>query len=42
MTKTVKKRTEFHYLLTESGAVYFHSFGIQYVPQEVLNNIRDI
>ena len=35
MTKKVKERAGFHYLLT----VYFDFFGIEHIPQEVLNKI---
>ena len=38
MTKKVKEHFRFHYLLT---AVYFDSFGIEYVSQEILNKIKD-
>ena len=40
MTTKVKERTEFHYLQTKK-AVYFDSFQIEYIPQDVLNKIKD-
>ena len=36
MTNRVKEHIAFHYLLTD-----FHSFEIEYIPQEVLNKIKD-
>ena len=27
--------------IDKNTAVYFDSFGIEYIPQEVLNNIKD-
>ena len=29
------------FLIDRNTAVYFHIFGIEYIPQEVLNKIRD-
>ena len=40
MTTKVKERTEFHYL-QKKKAVYFDSFQIEYIPQDVLNKIKD-
>ena len=37
MIKTVTECIGFHYLLIE----YFDSFGLEYIPLEVLNNIRN-
>ena len=44
--KKVKEHIEFHYLLTEYFdcillTVYFESFRIEYIPQEVLHKIKD-
>ena len=39
MIKEVKEHIGFHYLLTEIQLYTF--FGIEYIPQEVLNKIRD-
>ena len=36
MIKIVTERIGFPNL-----AIYFHSFGIEYIPQEVLNKIED-
>ena len=36
--KTVKEHIRFHYLLTE---IQLYTFGIEYIPQEVLNKIID-
>ena len=42
MAKKVKEHIGFHYLFTEIQlAVYLDSFGIEYIPQEVSNKIRD-
>ena len=41
MIKIVKEHIGFHYLLTKNLAVYFDSFGIEYIPLEVLNKIKD-
>ena len=43
MIKIVKEHIGFHYLLTEINlyTVYFDSFGIEYIHQEVLNKIKD-
>ena len=36
------KRTHLVFLFIDRNtAVYFDSFGIEYIPQEVLNKIRD-
>ena len=40
MTNKVKKHADFYYLLKDT-AVQFDSFGIEYVPQEVLSKIKD-
>ena len=40
ITTKVKDCTGFHYLLTKK-AVCFDSFQIEYIPQDVLNNIKD-
>ena len=34
----VKEHTGFHYLLTE---MQLHTFGIEYIPQEVLSKIKN-
>ena len=39
MIKIVKKHIGFHYSSKKVTAVYFASFGIEYIPQEVLNKI---
>ena len=31
----------FSLFIDKNLAVYFHSFGVQYIPQEVLNKIND-
>ena len=41
MIKTLKKHIGFHYLLTKRQLYIFNSFGIEYIPQEVLNKIKD-
>ena len=41
MIKIVKEHIGFHYLFIKNIAKYFDSFGIEYIPQEVLNKIRD-
>ena len=41
MTKKVKERIGFHYLLKKKMAVYFDSFVIEYSPQKVLNKIKN-
>ena len=38
MMKIVNEHTGFHYLLTE---MQLHTFGIEYIPQEVLNKIKN-
>ena len=38
MTNKVKEHIGFHYLFIE---MYFDSFGIEYVLQDVLNKIKD-
>ena len=42
MTNKVKEHIWFHYLLreTQHTAVYFDSFVIEYIPQEVLSKIK--
>ena len=41
MIKIVKKHTGFHCLLTEIKLYISGFFEIEYIPQEVLNKIRD-
>ena len=41
MIKKVMKHIGFHYLLTKIQLLYFDSFGIEYIPQEILNKIKD-
>ena len=41
MIKIVKKHIGFHYLSTKTQLYIFDSFGIEYIPQEVLNKIKD-
>ena len=42
MINKVKGHIGFHYLLTEIQLyIYFDSFGIEYIPLEVLTQIRD-
>ena len=41
MIKIIKKHIGFHNLSTINAAVYFDSFGIEYIPQEVLNKIKN-
>ena len=41
MTEKVKGHIGFHYFIDRNAAVYFDSFGIEYIPQDVLNNIKD-
>ena len=42
MIKIIKEHTGFHYLFIDKNiAIYFDSFGIEYIPQEVLNKIKD-
>ena len=41
MIRIVKEHTGFHYLLTKIQLYTFDSFGIEYIPREVLNKIRD-
>ena len=38
MTKKVKEHIRFHYLLTKIQPC---TFGIEYIPQEVLNKVKD-
>ena len=40
MIRVVKKHIGFHYLLIEI-VVYFDFFRIEYIPQKLLNKIRD-
>ena len=40
MIKIVKEHIGFHYLSTKR-AVYVDSYEIEYIPQEVLNKIKD-
>ena len=40
MTKRVKDYIGFHCLLTEIQK-YFDSFGIEYIPQDILDKIKD-
>ena len=40
MLKKVKKHIELIFT-NRSRAVYFDYFGIEYIPQEILNKIRD-
>ena len=39
--KSKKKNFKFHYFFDINKAVYFDSFGFEYIPQEVLNKTRD-
>ena len=41
MTKKVKEHIGFHYFTDRNTAAYFNSFGIEYIPQEVWNKIKD-
>ena len=42
MINKVKGHIGFHYLLTEIHLyIYFDSFGIEYIPLEVLTQIKD-
>ena len=41
MIKIVKEHIGFHYWATEIQLHTFDSFGIKYIPQEVLNKIKD-
>ena len=41
MIKIVKGHIRFHYFFDKNLAVYFNSFGIEYISQEVLNKIKD-
>ena len=41
MIEIVKEHIGFHYLLTKVLAIYFDSFRPEYIPQEVINKIRD-
>ena len=41
MIKVLKEHIWFHYLLTKNLTVHFDSFVIEYIPQEVLNKIKD-
>ena len=41
MTNKVKERYRFHDLLNKKTNVYFDSFGIEYIPSEVLGKIKD-
>ena len=38
MIKIAKEHIGLHYLLTK---IYFESFGIQYIPEEILKKIKD-
>ena len=40
MIKIVKEHIVFHYLLIKITAVYFDSYGTEYIPQEVLNKMK--
>ena len=40
MIEIVKKHTGFHCLLIQNTAVYFDSFGIEYIPLEVSLEFR--
>ena len=39
-TNKVKVHTGFHYLLSQILIVYFDSFGIEYIRQEILGKIK--
>ena len=41
MIKKVMKHIGFHYLLTKIQLYTCDSFGIEYIPQEILNKIKD-
>ena len=41
MTKKVKELIGFHYLLADIRVSFFYSFGIEYIPKEVSNKIKD-
>ena len=41
MIKKVKEHIGFHYLIDKNRAVYFDSFGIEHIPLEGLNKIKD-
>ena len=41
MIKTVKEHTEFSLFIGKNVAMYFDSFRIENIPQEVLNKIKD-
>ena len=42
MTNKEKKHIAFHYLLTEIRCtLYFDCFGVEYLPQEALNKMKD-
>ena len=40
MTNKAKKRIGFHFI-DRKTAVYFDSFGVEYIAQEVLSKIKD-
>ena len=40
MIKIVKEHIRFHNLSTKNTAAYFDSFGIEYIPQEVLKKTK--
>ena len=41
MTNKVKEHIGYYYLLTKIRLCIFYSFGIDYIPQEVLSKISD-
>ena len=41
MTKIVKKHIGFHFFIDKNTDVYLDTFGIEYIPQEVLNKIGE-
>ena len=41
MTKKVTEHIGFHFLLTKITVVCFDYFGVEYIPQKVLNKITD-
>ena len=41
MTKKVKEHTGNSLFIDRNTTVYFDYFGIEYIPQKVLNKIRD-
>ena len=41
MINKIKEHIEFHYLFDKNIAAHFDSSGIEYIPEEVLNKIKD-